>query len=98
MIPCRSPQRQRFSQRQAIMIATERTEQTYTVDATHSSIEFVVRHMMIAKERGRFAIVTGSFAVPQGSNVPTRIEATIETASIVTGDAQRDGHLKSADF
>ena len=80
------------------MIASETVEQTYTVDASHSSVEFVVRHMMIAKVRGRFAAVTGSFTVAAGERVPTRIDATIDASSIVTGDAQRDAHLTSPDF
>ena len=80
------------------MTTTERLDQSYTVDPSHSSIEFVVRHMMIAKVRGRFAGVTGTIRVPQGARVPTHVEATIQTASISTGDAQRDAHLTSPDF
>jgi polyisoprenoid-binding protein YceI len=70
---------------------------TWTIDASHSSVEFVVRHLMVAKVRGRFAEFGGTIEVgetPEASSV--RVE--IEPASISTGDPQRDGHLTSADF
>jgi polyisoprenoid-binding protein YceI len=71
---------------------------TYAIDPAHSTIEFVVRHLMIAKVRGRFTGVSGTIALPAEGYVPVSVEATIDTATIVTGEAQRDGHLKSADF
>ena len=73
-------------------------QQTYAIDATHSSVEFVVRHMMITKVRGRFGAVSGSIALAPGSSVPTAIEAVIDASSVDTREAQRDGHLRSADF
>lgn len=77
---------------------TTTTGETYAIDAIHSNVEFVVKHLMIAKVRGKFGTVMGAIVVPEGTNVPTAIDATIEVASIATGDAQRDGHLKSPDF
>jgi polyisoprenoid-binding protein YceI len=71
---------------------------TYTVDPAHSTVEFIVRHLMIAKVRGRFTTFTGQVDVPSGSDVPSSISATIEAASIDTREEQRDGHLRSADF
>ncbi len=73
-------------------------QQTYAIDATHSSVEFVVRHMMITKVRGRFGAVSGSIALAPGSSVPTAIAAVIDASSVDTREAQRDGHLRSADF
>ncbi len=70
---------------------------TWTIDASHSSVEFVVRHLMVAKVRGRFAEFGGTIQVgetPEESSV----EVDITPASITTGDPQRDGHLPSADF
>jgi polyisoprenoid-binding protein YceI len=72
--------------------------QTYAIDPAHSTAEFVVRHLMIAKVRGRFTAVAGTIEVPAGSTVPTAVHATLETSSITTGEPQRDAHLKSADF
>jgi polyisoprenoid-binding protein YceI len=72
--------------------------QTWNLDASHTSVNFSVRHLVIAKVRGRFSKFSGQFTVdtvhPEGGTV----EATIEAGSIDTHDAQRDGHLKSADF
>jgi polyisoprenoid-binding protein YceI len=77
---------------------TTATAQVYAVDPIHTSAEFVVRHLMISKVRGRFAGVAGTVEVGEGTDLPTSIVATIETATIATGDPQRDGHLVSADF
>ena len=79
-------------------MSTSATAQTYAIDPTHSSVEFVVRHLMIAKVRGRFAGVAGSVEVPDGSDFPSSVVATIQTSTIATGDPQRDGHLASPDF
>jgi len=70
---------------------------TWTIDPSHSSVEFVVRHLMVAKVRGRFSEFAGTIHVgdtPEASSV----EVSIAPASITTGDPQRDGHLQSADF
>ncbi|MHB8153522.1 MAG: YceI family protein [Vulcanimicrobiaceae bacterium] len=75
-----------------------RTLEKYAIDPAHTSVEFIVRHMMIAKVRGAFAKVTGGFAVPEGGVIPEDIEAKIEVDSIDTREAQRDEHLRSGDF
>jgi polyisoprenoid-binding protein YceI len=80
------------------MSTTESTSTTYAVDAAHSNIEFVVRHLMISKVRGKFTGVTGTVVVGANPAVPESIEATIDATTISTSDAQRDGHLASADF
>lgn len=70
---------------------------TYDIDPTHSELGFVVRHTGIAKVRGRFNGVEGAITVAEpfaGSNV----NVTIDSASVNTGNAQRDGHLTSPDF
>ncbi len=70
---------------------------TYTIDPAHSSVHFSVRHMMLSKVRGSFPAIAGTIALsPDGA--PIAINADIEVASITTGEAQRDGHLKSEDF
>jgi len=69
----------------------------WNLDPAHSSIEFSVRHMGFATVRGRF---TG-FTVDVESDDETRlsrVEAVIDPASIDTGVADRDAHLRSADF
>ena len=70
---------------------------TYVIDPTHSVVEFTVRHLGLAKVRGRFNEFTGVVEVaadPFGSSA----WATIQAASIDTRDADRDAHLRSADF
>src|SRR5580700_8953926 len=70
----------------------------YTLDRTHTTIEFVVRHLMITKVRGRFTNFDGQIEVRPESDVPTAISATIDAGSIDTREDQRDAHLRSADF
>jgi polyisoprenoid-binding protein YceI len=74
------------------------TTTTWNVDAAHSMAEFKVRHMMIANVKGHFAKVTGALSFDESDLANSSVEATIEAASIETRDAQRDAHLKSADF
>jgi polyisoprenoid-binding protein YceI len=70
---------------------------TYEIDGSHSNVDFVVRHLMISKVRGRFNSFSGAFTVAE---VPeeSSVEVTIDATSISTDDEQRDGHLRSADF
>lgn len=79
------------------MNQTERA-QSYAIDPAHSSVEFIARHLMISKVRGRFAGVSGTISIPEGSHVPTAVQVTLDAASIDTHEAQRDAHLKSGDF
>lgn len=67
---------------------------SWNIDPTHSSINFSVRHMVFAKVRGRFGKFSGKIEL----GATPSAEATIETASIDTGVADRDGHLRAADF
>ena len=70
---------------------------TWIMDGSHTSAEFVARHLMVTKIRGGFGTVTGTINVAEDL-AASSVEVTIETASISTGDAERDGHVKSADF
>ena len=76
---------------------TEIPAGTWRIDPSHSQIGFSVRYLGLSRVRGRFEDYAGSIVV---GNRPeeTVIQATIQTASINTGDAKRDGHLRSADF
>lgn len=70
----------------------------WAIDSTHSSIGFSVRHMMFAKVRGRFAAWTGDAELDLSNLTASKVSASVDVASIDTGEAQRDGHLRSADF
>ncbi|MFD9212991.1 YceI family protein [Streptomyces sp. NPDC087659] len=71
---------------------------TYAIDPAHSSIGFTVRHAMVTNVRGTFSDHEGTLQL-DGSD-PSRSAATIDVkiASIDTGIADRDGHLRSGDF
>jgi len=71
---------------------------TWNIDPTHSVVEFKVRHMMISNVKGQFTKVSGRLTLSESELTDSRIEALIEASSIETRDAQRDAHLKSADF
>jgi polyisoprenoid-binding protein YceI len=73
------------------------TPGVFTLDATHSHVGFSVRHMMIAKVRGRFTDVQGTLTVAEDPTEST-VEIEIDLGSIDTRDEGRDGHLKSPDF
>lgn len=70
----------------------------YMIDPSHSRIGFSIRHMMIAKVHGGFDKFSGKLVYDAAQPAKSSIEVTIEAGSINTQEAQRDGHLKSADF
>jgi polyisoprenoid-binding protein YceI len=79
-------------------LPTPTTTTTWNIDPTHSVAEFKVKHMMISNVKGQFAKVSGTLTLDESEITKSRVEASIEASSIETRDAQRDGHLKSADF
>ena len=70
---------------------------TYAIDASHTNAEFVARHLMISKVRGRFTGVSGEVHIADEPG-ESSVEVTIDAATITSGDDTRDGHLRSADF
>lgn len=71
---------------------------TYQIDPSHSSASFSIKHMMIAKVHGAFEKISGTLNYDASSPQNTSVEVAIDAASINTREAQRDAHLKSADF
>jgi polyisoprenoid-binding protein YceI len=71
---------------------------TWNIDATHSAAEFKVKHMMISSVKGRFAGIKGSLELDEADVTNSRVEASLDAASISTNEPQRDAHLRSADF
>lgn len=71
---------------------------TYQIDPTHSVVEFGVKHMMFSTVKGRFAAVAGEIQLDEANPTRSAVTAEIETASVDTRDANRDGHLRSPDF
>jgi len=70
---------------------------TWSVDPAHSSVEFTVKHMGIANVRGRFAEFEGTLEMHEALS-QCRARGVVKVASIDTGEAQRDDHLRSPDF
>ena len=70
---------------------------TWDIDAFHSEVSFVVRHMVVSKVRGRFNAFAGTVVTAEDP-LESSVQATIEAASVDTNQEQRDGHIRSADF
>jgi polyisoprenoid-binding protein YceI len=70
----------------------------FVIDPVHSSIEFSVRHMMVTNVRGRFREFSGTIFYDEKDITKSSVRVTIKTASIDTGNADRDAHLRSPDF
>lgn len=70
---------------------------TWTIDAAHTVIGFSVRHMMVSKVRGRFDKFEATLTVPEDAT-QSSVVATIDAGSINTDNADRDNHIRSADF
>ena len=74
------------------------TTSTWTVDATHAEVGFAVRHLMISTVRGRFGAVEGTVTIDEATPANSKVDITIDVASIDTRQEMRDNHLRSADF
>jgi len=77
---------------------TTTTNSDWNIDTVHSGINLSVRHMVVSKVRGRFTKYSGTLAIDDADLTRSTVEATIDAASIDTGTAQRDTHLRSPDF
>ena len=71
---------------------------TYTLDPAHTRIGFVARHAMVTKVRGSFDEFAGTAVLDGANPANSRVEVTIDAASIDTRNAQSDEHLRSNDF
>lgn len=75
----------------------ELTTGTWNYDSAHSEVGFTVRHAGITKVRGTFDQVEAQLAIAENVAEST-VKATVQIASVSTNNADRDGHLRSADF
>jgi polyisoprenoid-binding protein YceI len=80
------------------MTTTTTPLSTWVIDPVHSIAEFSVKHMMISTVKGRFGALEGTLHVDAADPVNSSATATIDVASITTGEPQRDAHLRSDDF
>ncbi|MGO8884718.1 MAG: YceI family protein [Streptosporangiaceae bacterium] len=70
---------------------------TWNIDPVHSEVGFSVRHMMVSKVRGKFTTFSGQLITGENP-LDSSVTAEIDLGSIDTGNEQRDGHVRSADF
>ncbi len=73
------------------------TAGTWAIDPSHTEAAFTVRHAGISKVRGTVAVTDGAITVGEDL-AHTSVTATLDPSTVSTGDANRDGHLKSGDF
>ena len=73
-------------------------QETWQVDGAHSTVNLAVRHMVISKVRGHFSTWSAKLQLDTAELTRSTVEADIEAASIDTGVADRDTHLRSPDF
>jgi polyisoprenoid-binding protein YceI len=70
---------------------------TYQLDAAHKRVGFVVRHLMVSKVRGNFAEADATITIAEDP-LQSSVTASITTASVQTGNVDRDNHLRTGDF
>jgi polyisoprenoid-binding protein YceI len=71
---------------------------TWAIDPVHSSVEFAVKHMMVATAKGRFTGLSGAIQLDPANPAHASVEATVDLTTVDTGNAQRDAHLRTDDF
>jgi polyisoprenoid-binding protein YceI len=71
---------------------------TWKIDSSHAHTTFTVRHLVITNVRGEFGKTEGTLTLDEADVTKSKVEATIDMASINTREAKRDEHLKSPDF
>jgi polyisoprenoid-binding protein YceI len=71
---------------------------SYDLDASHSTIGFGVKHMVVTTTKGQFTEYAGGFEYDSANPASLKAQATIKVASVDTGNAKRDDHLRNADF
>lgn len=74
------------------------TTTNWNFDLSHSSVNFHVRHLMVSKVHGRFALWGGTLELDNDDITRSRVDVTIDAGSVDTKDEKRDAHLRSPDF
>ena len=82
----------------ALPAASFASTSTWEIDASHSTIGFSIRHLMVSNVRGEFGKVTGALTLDDKDPSKSTVQATIDATTVDTRDAKRDEHLRSPDF
>ena len=84
------------------MVTTDKTSQetttVWTIDPSHTSAEFAVKHIMFTTVKGRFSGVKGTITLDEDNHAASAVDVEIDVHTIDTRDEKRDGHLRSPDF
>lgn len=80
------------------MTTTATATTTWSIDPAHSNAEFSVKHMMISTVKGRFGAIEGTLEIDEAEPTRSSVRAEAEVATVTTGAADRDAHLRSDDF
>ncbi len=87
-----------FAALAGLSLAVPASAQTWTIDPSHSSANFTVRHMMVSNVNGTFGKMEGTVEF-DGRNISgVKVRATVDATTISTANEKRDAHLRSADF
>ena len=78
--------------------STVQTWSAWHIDPRHSLAQFSVRHMMLSKVRGQFTGISGTIVDAADDPRRSSVKAAIDVTTLITGDPQRDEHLRSPDF
>ena len=70
----------------------------WDIDTAHTTIEFTAKHMMVTNVKGRFNSFSGDAHLDEQHPANSKVDVTIDLASLTTGNEGRDNHLRSADF
>lgn len=70
----------------------------WDIDTAHTTIEFTAKHMMVTNVKGRFNKFSGDAHLDEQNPANSKVDVTIDLASLTTGNEGRDNHLRSADF
>lgn len=70
----------------------------YEFDIAHSQVEFAVKHMMFSTVKGQFKKFTGELELDEQNPAASKVDVTIDAASLFTNDENRDTHLRAPDF
>ncbi len=74
------------------------SKSTYQIDPAHTVVEFAVKHMMFSTVKGKFTSVSGEIVLDEANPTNSAVRASVDAASVSTGDQNRDNHLRSPDF
>jgi polyisoprenoid-binding protein YceI len=82
----------------AAPVVADSAASTWEIDASHSTVQFSVRHMMVSTVRGQFSGVTGTLFLDERDVAKSKVDVSIDATTINTREEKRDAHLRSPDF